>query len=48
MPAAEREQLLGEVAELLDDHPDLRGRDEIGLPCISRCTLVRLNGPDGA
>jgi SAM-dependent methyltransferase len=47
MPAAEREQVLGEVAELLDDHPDLRGRDEIELPYVSRCTLVRLVGPDG-
>ena len=41
MPAAEREQLLGEVAELLDDHPGLRGREEIDLPYVSRCTLVR-------
>ena len=48
MPAGEREQLLGEVAELLDEHPDLRGRDEIDLPYVSRCTLVRLAGPHGA
>lgn len=45
MPAPERERLLGEVAELLSGHPGLRGREEIEMPYISRCTRVRLAGP---
>ncbi|HET9081857.1 MAG TPA: methyltransferase domain-containing protein [Trebonia sp.] len=42
MPAPGREQLLGEVAELLSDHPGLRGREEIEMAYISRCTRVSL------
>ena len=42
MPAPERDELLGEVAELLSEHPDLSGRAEIALPYIARCTRVRL------
>jgi SAM-dependent methyltransferase len=45
MPDGEREQLLGEVAELLTAHPDLSGREEIEMPYVSRCTRVRLPGP---
>jgi SAM-dependent methyltransferase len=48
MPGGEREQLLGEVAELLDGHPGLRGREEIELPYLTRCTRVRLPGPGAA
>ena len=42
MPDQERSRLLGEVAELLSDHPALSGRDEIELPYVSRCTRVSL------
>ena len=42
MLAAERAELLAEVAELLSEHPGLRGREEIAMPYISRCTRVRL------
>jgi SAM-dependent methyltransferase len=45
MLAPERAALLGEVAELLSEHPDLSGREEIALPYIARCTRVRLDGP---
>ena len=48
MPAPDRAALLGEVTELLDEHPDLRGRAEIALPYIARCTRVRLAGPGAA
>jgi SAM-dependent methyltransferase len=51
MPDQERGQLLGEVAELLSDHPALSGRDEIELPYVTRCTrlsLVALAGPRGS
>jgi SAM-dependent methyltransferase len=44
MAERERGQLLGEVEELLGDHPALRGRDEIELPYVTRCTRVRLAG----
>src|SRR5580693_7362279 len=44
MPDQERSQLLGEVAELLADHPALRGRDEIEMPYVTRCTRVSLAG----
>jgi SAM-dependent methyltransferase len=46
MLAAERDELLGEVTELLSEHSDLRGREEIALPYIARCTRVRLAGPE--
>jgi SAM-dependent methyltransferase len=42
MPDQERSQLLGEVAELLSDHPALSGRDEIELPYVTRCTRLSL------
>ena len=45
MQAHERDALLGEVAELLSEHPDLSGREEIALPYIARCTRVRLTDP---
>lgn len=45
MLAPERAALLGEVAELLREHPDLSGRAEIALPYIARCTRVRLADP---
>jgi len=44
MAERERAQLLGEVEELLGDHTALRGRDEIELPYVTRCTRVRLAG----
>jgi SAM-dependent methyltransferase len=44
MPAPERDELLGEAAELLSEHPDLSGRAEIALPYMARCTRVRLAG----
>lgn len=46
MPDEEREQLLGEVAELLSGHPSLSGREEIEMPYVSRCTRVHLASPD--
>jgi SAM-dependent methyltransferase len=48
MPAPERAALLGEVAELLGEHPDLRDREEIALPYIARCTRVHRAGPGAA
>lgn len=48
MPAPDRTALLGEVTELLDEHPDLRGRAEISLPYIARCTRVRRADPGAA
>ncbi|WP_245563561.1 class I SAM-dependent methyltransferase [Longispora albida] len=41
LPEAERAQLLGEVRELLGSHPELRGRDEITMPYVTRCTRLR-------
>ncbi|MFI1991828.1 class I SAM-dependent methyltransferase [Actinoplanes sp. NPDC020271] len=38
LPEPERAELLGNVAELLDSHPDLAGHDEITLPYVTRCT----------
>jgi SAM-dependent methyltransferase len=42
MPDQERSQLLGEVAELLSDHPALSGLDELEMPYVTRCTRVSL------
>jgi len=42
LPEADRAELLGEVAELLDGHPDLAGRAEIEVPYVTRCTRVQL------
>jgi SAM-dependent methyltransferase len=38
LPGPERAELLGNVAELLDSHPDLAEHDEIRLPYVARCT----------
>ncbi|GAA2875964.1 putative methyltransferase [Actinoplanes cyaneus] len=38
LPDAERADLLRNVAELLDSHPDLADHDEIKLPYVTRCT----------
>ncbi|MFG2075518.1 Methyltransferase domain-containing protein [Nonomuraea maritima] len=38
---ADRRRLLDEVAELLDTHPDLKGRDEITVPYVTHCTRLR-------
>ena len=48
MAKPDRDRLLSEVAELLTDHPDLRGREEIELPYVARCTRMRLVGPGAA
>jgi hypothetical protein len=45
MLAPERDELLSEVAELLSEHPDLSGREEIAMPYIARCTRVCLADP---
>ncbi|MFI6741011.1 class I SAM-dependent methyltransferase [Nonomuraea sp. NPDC050451] len=42
LPEADRALLLADVDRLLDSHPDLKGREEISLPYITRCTRVRL------
>jgi len=42
LPEDERAALLGEVAEILDRHPDLRGRDEIRLPYRTWCVRTSL------
>jgi len=42
MPDQERSRLLGEVTELLSEHPALSGRDEIEMPYVTRCTRVNL------
>ncbi|TWG12482.1 hypothetical protein FHX34_105349 [Actinoplanes teichomyceticus] len=38
LPEAERAELLGNVIELLDAHPDLAGREQLRLPYVTRCT----------
>ncbi|MET9251704.1 methyltransferase domain-containing protein [Nonomuraea sp. NPDC003709] len=43
LPEAARAVLLADVDKLLDSHPDLKGREEIALPYITRCTRVRLD-----
>jgi SAM-dependent methyltransferase len=48
MPGPERDQLLGEVTELLGGHPGLSGHDVIELPYLARCTRVRLPRPGAA
>jgi SAM-dependent methyltransferase len=42
MTEQERSELLGEVTELLSDHPALSGLDEIEMPYVTRCTRVNL------
>jgi SAM-dependent methyltransferase len=41
LPDTDREQLLGDVEEFLGEHPDLRGREEVAMPYITRCTRAR-------
>jgi hypothetical protein len=36
-----RERLLAEVAELLDTHPDTRGRDDVAFPYITELFTTR-------
>lgn len=43
LPEDERELLLADVDDLLLEHPDLRGRDEIILPYVTYCTRTRLS-----
>jgi hypothetical protein len=43
MSAQERSQLLGEVAELLSDHPALSGLDGIELPYVTHCTRLSVS-----
>ncbi|GAA2701227.1 class I SAM-dependent methyltransferase [Actinoplanes palleronii] len=38
LPASERDELLGNVAELLNSHPDLADHEELTLPYVTRCT----------
>jgi hypothetical protein len=42
MTEQERSRLLGEVTELLSDHPALSGLDQIEMPYVTRCTRVNL------
>lgn len=42
MPDEERTELLAEVADLLGEHPALRGHDEIELPYVTYCTRLSL------
>ncbi|WP_198417902.1 class I SAM-dependent methyltransferase [Cryobacterium serini] len=39
-----RASLLRRVRELLDSHPAVRGRDEIALPSVTRCSRTRRMG----
>ncbi|GIF32196.1 class I SAM-dependent methyltransferase [Actinoplanes utahensis] len=41
LPEQRRRELLGSVEELLDSHPDLRGRESFDLPYVTRCTRAR-------
>jgi hypothetical protein len=41
LSAQEQARLLEEVSQLLDEHPDLKGRNELTMPYTSRCTRVR-------
>jgi SAM-dependent methyltransferase len=38
LPEDERARLLARVGEVLDTHPDLRGREEVAVPYLTRCT----------
>ncbi|WBQ05335.1 class I SAM-dependent methyltransferase [Kribbella sp. CA-293567] len=42
MPAADRDELMHQVIELLDSHLDLRGRRKLSMPYVTRCTRARL------
>ena len=41
LPDAERARVLERVADLLRTHPDLRGRREVPLPYLTRCSRTR-------
>jgi hypothetical protein len=41
MPAAEPDELLGEVRELTARHPALAGRERIAMPYVARCYRAR-------
>jgi hypothetical protein len=43
LPARERSEVLARVRTLLRAHPALRGREEIGLPQITRCARAGLS-----
>jgi len=43
LPEQQRRQLLADVEELLDTHPDLQGRNEFHLPYVTRCSRARRN-----
>ena len=40
LPAAEQEAVLGEVRDILDRHPDTRGRDRLAIPYRVDCLLT--------
>ncbi|MDX6260567.1 MAG: hypothetical protein QOH84_2255 [Kribbellaceae bacterium] len=42
MPAKDRDELMHQVTELLDSHLDLRGRKNLTMPYVTRCTRARL------
>ena len=42
MPARTRTELMHQVAELLDSHLDLRGRKNLTMPYVTRCTRAQL------
>ncbi|HEY1917031.1 MAG TPA: class I SAM-dependent methyltransferase [Streptosporangiaceae bacterium] len=42
MSPTERADVLAQVRELLDTHPDTAGRDEISLPYVTRCWRAQL------
>lgn len=43
LPVGERRQLLDDIADFLDDHPDMAGRQHITMPYITYCTRARLS-----
>jgi len=45
MPAAERDELLGEVRALAARHPALAGRERIELPYVTHCYRARRGAP---
>jgi SAM-dependent methyltransferase len=42
LPDAQRAGLLAEVADFAATHPALAGRDQVGVPYVTRCTRARL------
>jgi SAM-dependent methyltransferase len=47
LPEHERAAVLAQVRALLRSHPALRGREEIGLPQVTRCARAELPGRPG-